>query len=151
MFPLKTGKSEPLLPVSPAQPTLRRSLTDVYATPMIRVSLLVRKRQPSIISSSGSIPDFWTGSLKMISGNKLFLGLGLVPIAFIAEPLGWPTSITFTITGLSMLPLAGLLGEATEQVHARTHALCVLQPLLGLSDSCNHFLDVYGQMRRAKQ
>ena len=61
------------------------------------------------------IPAFLDGSKRMFAGNKLYLLLAFVPLAFLSEHLEWAPATIFGIACLAILPLAGLLGEATEQ------------------------------------
>ncbi|MGD2206998.1 MAG: calcium/proton exchanger, partial [Anaerolineae bacterium] len=51
-----------------------------------------------------------------------FLDLLLVfgVVAIVAELLGWSPVLVFTSSGLAMIPLAGLMGEATEALAAHT-------------------------------
>ncbi len=52
--------------------------------------------------------------------NILYVLLIFVPIAIIAELLGWPPIAVFVTSALGMIPLASLIGEATEEIAART-------------------------------
>ena len=61
------------------------------------------------------IPSFLDGSKHMFASNKLYLLLAFVPLAFLSEHLEWAPATVFGIACLAILPLAGLLGEATEQ------------------------------------
>ena len=61
------------------------------------------------------IPEFLDGSKRMFFGNKLYLLLAFVPLAFVAEHLEFSDAAIFGMACLAILPLAGLLGEATEQ------------------------------------
>ena len=61
------------------------------------------------------IPAFLDGSKRTFTSNKLYLLLAFVPLAFLSEHLEWADATIFGIACLAILPLAGLLGEATEQ------------------------------------
>jgi len=58
---------------------------------------------------------FTEGSKKMLGGNRLYLLLVVVPFALLAETLEFSPGLSFALSCLAILPLAGLLGEATEQ------------------------------------
>ena len=49
-------------------------------------------------------------------GNGLYLMLIFVPIACMSETFHFSEAMVFFLSCLAILPLAGLLGEATEQV-----------------------------------
>lgn len=66
-------------------------------------------------------PPFMEGCKKMLFGNRLYLLLATVPIALLAEPLGMEAGLAFSLSCIAILPLAGLLGEATEQVAIHTN------------------------------
>ena len=51
-----------------------------------------------------------------LQGNRLYYVLVLLPFAIVSGPLGWNPSVVFSLCCIAVLPLAGLLGEATEQV-----------------------------------
>ena len=65
-------------------------------------------------------PSFVAGSLKMFMSSTLNLLLLLVPVALMSERLELSDSSAFTVCCLAILPLAGLLGFATEQVAIHT-------------------------------
>ena len=88
--------------------------------------------QPTRSASGGSpgleplrlakpIPAFLDGSKRMFLGNKLYTLLVFVPLAFLAEHLEFSDAAIFGMACLAILPLAGLLGEATEQVALHTN------------------------------
>ena len=88
--------------------------------------------QPTRSASGGSpgleplrlakpIPAFLDGSKRMFLGNKLYTLLVFVPLAFLAEHLEFSDATIFGMACLAILPLAGLLGEATEQVALHTN------------------------------
>ena len=64
--------------------------------------------------------SFVTASRALFSSNRIYVLLVFVPLALLAEPLGWPKSLSFGLACLAILPLAGLLGDATEQVASHT-------------------------------
>lgn len=66
-------------------------------------------------------PRFVHGSLKMLRGNGLYLMLIFVPIACMSETFHFSEAMVFFLSCLAILPLAGLLGEATEQVAFHTN------------------------------
>ena len=66
-------------------------------------------------------PSTIKGSIKMLTGNKLYYGLILVPFACFTQELGLDDAQTFILAAAAILPLAGLLGEATEQVAFHTN------------------------------
>jgi Ca2+:H+ antiporter len=52
--------------------------------------------------------------------NLLYLLLIFVPVGLLSEYLGGPPLLTFAASALGVVPLAGLVGEATENLAART-------------------------------
>ncbi|MGD1944667.1 MAG: calcium/proton exchanger [Leptolyngbyaceae cyanobacterium] len=53
----------------------------------------------------------------MLSKNLIFYGvLIFVPISIAAEYLGWGELIVFITAGLAIIPLAGWMGQATEEI-----------------------------------
>lgn len=46
----------------------------------------------------------------------LYFLLLAVPLAFLAEYLGWSAVLVFTFSAIGLIPLAGLIGEATEEL-----------------------------------
>ena len=71
-------------------------------------------------SNSPSEPSFVEGSLKLLCSSRLYLLLLLVPFALAPAPFGWSTAASFTVSCLGILPLAALLGAATEQISHHT-------------------------------
>ena len=60
--------------------------------------------------------------LAFVAGNRLNLLLAFVPIAVVVELLHLPRLWLFGVSALGIIPLAGLIGEATEQLAHRTSA-----------------------------
>src|SRR5260221_4805768 len=61
-----------------------------------------------------------TGSPRRLhAGNVLRLLLVFVPLAALGEWLHWGPVAVFVLAGLAIVPLAGLLGEATERLASR--------------------------------
>lgn len=58
--------------------------------------------------------------LKSLLFTKMNIMLIFVPLGFIAHWLHWSATITFLINMLAMLPLAGLMGVATEELACHT-------------------------------
>lgn len=46
----------------------------------------------------------------------LYAFIGLVPLAFLARMLGWSPLLVFALAALGLVPLAGLIGQATEEL-----------------------------------
>ena len=88
-----------------------------------RKSLVVAKVKTADAheASLEAIPNFATGSWRLLAGNKLYVLLLLVPASMAAEPLGASNAVQFALSCAAILPLAGLLGEATEQVAVHTN------------------------------
>jgi Ca2+:H+ antiporter len=57
-----------------------------------------------------------------LTGSRLNLLLAFVPLALAADLLGLPGVVVFVASALSIVPLAGLIGEATEQIAHRVGA-----------------------------
>ncbi|HVE42152.1 MAG TPA: calcium/proton exchanger [Planctomycetota bacterium] len=51
-----------------------------------------------------------------LGGRILLLLLVSVPLAWISERAGWPTSVSFLLAIVGMIPLAGYLGRATQEI-----------------------------------
>jgi len=84
--------------------------------------LLVRQATPSsLMENEIPPPSFVQGSIDMIKSKPLYWLLLVVPIAFAAAPLGLNPAWVFTLCCIGILPLAGLLGDATEQVALHTN------------------------------
>ena len=66
-------------------------------------------------------PGFIAGSMKMFKANKIYALLIFVPLAIMAEFAEAPEYAIFFLACLAILPLAGLLGDATEQVALHTN------------------------------
>ena len=48
--------------------------------------------------------------------------MAFVPLAIASDRLGWPGTLTFFLSALAIVPLAGLIGSATEALAARVGA-----------------------------
>ena len=59
---------------------------------------------------------------RLPADRVLLLMLVFVPLAIIAERLGWSGVLVFAFAALAIVPLAGLMGEATEALGARLGA-----------------------------
>ncbi|MEL7521267.1 MAG: cation transporter, partial [Cyanobacteria bacterium J06553_1] len=58
--------------------------------------------------------------------NIIFFGfLGFIPVSIVGHVLGWSDLIIFVTAGLAIIPLAGWMGAATEEIAV------VLGPSLG--------------------
>lgn len=67
------------------------------------------------------IPPFLVGSYKMFTSTKINLMLVFLPLGVAAELLSWSDGAIFGLNCLAILPLAKLLGDATEQVATHTN------------------------------
>ena len=65
--------------------------------------------------------SFTDGSKALLMGNKLNLLLVFVLLAFVAVASGASDGLVFSLSCLGLLPLANLLGEATEKVAYHTN------------------------------
>jgi Ca2+:H+ antiporter len=64
--------------------------------------------------------------------NLIFFGLLVfVPISIAAHLSGWGELVVFITAGLAIIPLAGWMGTATEEIAV------VLGPFLGWADECH--------------
>ena len=121
-----------------------------YESKVIRTNLLmqkeVRKRKGTIYE--GGHPEgpppmtFVRGSCKMLAANKLYWLLLCVPPALASDQLGLPLGASFTLCCVAILPLAGLLGDATEQVALHTNVQIIpcaaSSPPSTMEPPCNH-------------
>jgi Ca2+:H+ antiporter len=71
-----------------------------------RVAQLPSKPQPTLLGSFAH----------MIKFSRLNLLLLVLPIALLAKPFGMSSAIVFLLNFVSIIPLAQLLGVATEEV-----------------------------------
>src|SRR5690348_12637369 len=55
-----------------------------------------------------------------LGGRILLLLLATVPMAGVSERLGWPSSVSFLLAIVGMIPLAGFLGRATQEIAIRS-------------------------------
>jgi hypothetical protein len=67
------------------------------------------------------IPPFHVGSWRMFTASKINLMLVFLPIGIAAELLEWSDGAIFGLNCMAILPLAKLLGDATEQVAVHTN------------------------------
>ncbi|GLB34724.1 putative calcium proton exchanger [Lyophyllum shimeji] len=62
----------------------------------------------------------WTASYKwFLFGSYLNVLLLFVPLSFISHHLNWDAALRFTFSFMAIIPLAKLLGEATDQMSAK--------------------------------
>lgn len=73
-----------------------------------------RPRQSS--AGSGPVPTLAQSLHWFLFNSYLNLLLAFVPLGFLAEKLGWSALARFSLNFLAIVPLAKLLGDATEQV-----------------------------------
>jgi len=67
------------------------------------------------------VPGFVEGTKILMASNKMYLLLLVCPAAAAAPALGWSDGAIFTLCCVAILPLAALLGDATEQVALHTN------------------------------
>jgi hypothetical protein len=72
---------------------------------------------------------FLSGSYLMLKKNPLYLMLVFVPPALLSAQFGMSDGAVFALSCCAILPLAGLLGDATEQVTASRRARCSVHAL----------------------
>mmetsp|Transcript_39714 Transcript_39714/g.92028 ORF Transcript_39714/g.92028 Transcript_39714/m.92028 type:complete len:493 (-) Transcript_39714:298-1776(-) len=72
-------------------------------------------------ASTKEIPSFLVGSWRMFTATKINLMLVFLPLGVAAELLAWSDGAIFGLNCLAILPLAKLLGDATEQVAVHTN------------------------------
>ena len=97
-------------PMSAARRRWRRALLVVSTT-----AYLERKGHGGAAAADGDAPapvSFARGSALLLFGSKINLLLLFVPVAFAADG----DAAVFSFACLALLPLAALLGEATERV-----------------------------------
>lgn len=66
------------------------------------------------------VGSFFKGSYTMLTGNRLYILLLFVPIAMVSEEFFESEAIIFSLCCFAILPLAALLGDATEQTALHT-------------------------------
>jgi Ca2+:H+ antiporter len=66
-------------------------------------------------------PPFFVGTWRMFTATKVNLMLVFLPLGICAELLEWSDGSIFALNCLAILPLAKLLGDATEQVALHTN------------------------------
>jgi len=55
-----------------------------------------------------------------LGARILLLLLAAIPLAALGEHLGWPASVSFLLAVVGMIPLAGFLGRATQEIAVRS-------------------------------
>ncbi|KAF7325396.1 Vacuolar calcium ion transporter [Mycena venus] len=76
------------------------------------------ERVKSFVAAEGE--PSWTQSYRFfIFGSYLNLILLFVPLSVIAHKLNWDAALRFSFSFIAIIPLAKLLGEATEQMSAK--------------------------------
>jgi len=55
-----------------------------------------------------------------LGGRILLLLLVSVPLSVVSDLLHWPASVTFVLAVGAMIPLAGFLGRATQEIAVRS-------------------------------
>ena len=68
-------------------------------------------------------PPLLTGLYQMLTASKINMLLILLPLAIISHFLSWSPDATFVLSLLAILPLAGLLGESTEEIALYTSGM----------------------------
>ncbi|KAI0044633.1 calcium/proton exchanger [Auriscalpium vulgare] len=101
-----TTETTPLIPHRPQHRSVTRRLT----------TLVQAEGEPS-----------WYASYKWMLSSWGYLLLVLVPLTFAADSAGWDAALRFSFSGIALIPLATLLGDATEQM-----SLSLGQTLAGL-------------------
>ena len=97
------------LTISPSPARAPPSNSSARAAPAV-----VAKGPPKELSFIG-------GSIDMFRANKLYVLLALVPVSAASEHLGFSHGAIFALACVAILPLAALLGDATEQLALHTN------------------------------
>ncbi|KAJ7766717.1 Sodium/calcium exchanger protein-domain-containing protein [Mycena metata] len=75
-------------------------------------------RVKAVITAEGE--PSWAESYKFfLFGSYFNLFLAFIPLSFLANFFGWDASLRFSFSFIAIIPLAKLLGEATEQMSAK--------------------------------
>jgi hypothetical protein len=111
------SKSVPRSDAPPRKPfnvelTVQRGERDVGRT--------VPPKQPEAPKEPGE-QSFVGGSKEMFTANKLYFLLVVVPVAAVSPQLGLSDGAIFSLSCIAILPLAALLGDATEQLALHTN------------------------------
>jgi hypothetical protein len=112
---LEEGKSEDP-PPPPKQPKRLRSHRVLL---VVRSAAKMKTNGRSALAAQGAPArkrTFLSGSYRMLTKNPLYLMLVFVPPALVSAHIGVSDGIIFALSCCAILPLAGLLGDATEQV-----------------------------------
>ena len=80
----------------------------------------VPPKQPEAPKEPGEL-SFVGGSKEMFTANKLYFLLVFVPVAAVSPQLGLSDGAIFSLSCIAILPLAALLGDATEQLALHTN------------------------------
>lgn len=105
----------------PAPTTFRRrSQKVVCLVKLSKIRAPLPGRAPSI-HHAPTQHSFLEGTKELLSGNKLYWLLVLVPPAIFAPHIGLSDGVSFALSCVAILPLAGLLGDVTEQVAMHTN------------------------------
>lgn len=134
MESISTVSDEPLLPES-ASPPPPRQLTRLRSHRVLLVVRSATKMKKSgeakggLAAKGAQQRTFLSGSYRMLTNNPVYVMLVFVPPALLSALLGMSDGAVFALSCCAILPLAGLLGDATEQVPAARRARCSLHAL----------------------
>jgi len=126
MESISTVSDEPLLPES-ASPPPPRHLTRLRSHRVLLVVRSAAKMKKSgeakggLAAKGAQQRTFLSGSYRMLTNNPVYLMLVFVPPALLSALLGMSDGAVFALSCCAILPLAGLLGDATEQVALHTN------------------------------
>jgi hypothetical protein len=80
-------------------------------------------------------PPLLTGLYQMLTASKMNMLLVLLPLAIASHYLSWAPDATFVLSLLAILPLAGLLGESTEEIALYTSGMNLFNSVFIILDS----------------
>lgn len=108
-------------PVFPTEQDSTRQSNSGLSSP--RDDIKTRRRTLTVVDvvERVSPPSFLEGSRRMICSSYLNLLLLFLPLGVVAEMKDWSDGLVFGLNCIAILPLAKLLGDATEQVAAHTN------------------------------
>jgi len=113
-------------PISYWAINLRRRVKEVRHKRKLKAREKKKKKalEPTFIPREfglGSIKDFAIGIKIIFAGNPITLLCLTIPFAIASYAANWGPTATFVLCMLSIIPLAKLLGEATEELALRTN------------------------------
>lgn len=120
---MSVGEQESVQKVKSEQARARWRKHLLVVSAMVKVRKGISPRAMAIEAQMEHRPSFLGASWCLLTGSWLNVLLLVAPLALCAPFIGFSDALIFALTCLSILPLASLLGDATEQVAMHTNEI----------------------------